>query len=137
MPDSIPSRLESATEVKAPAMKRIGLTLSGGGFRATLFHLGLVRFLYEMGLLRQVTHICSVSGGSILAAHLVLNWEQYVGTPHQFKTAASKIRALARRDIRGRIVRRWLLAWMNPLLWPFFTYFKRTSLLESEYNGLY
>lgn len=122
------------SEVHPP---RFVLCLSGGGLRATFFHLGMIGALRATGALSKVTHICSVSGGSILAAHLVLNWEQYVGTPHQFKTAASKIRALARRDIRGRIVRRWLLAWMNPLLWPFFTYFQRTSLLESEYNGLY
>ena len=50
----------------------IALTLSGGGFRATLFHLGVVRFLYEAKLLDKVTDICSVSGGSILAAHLAL-----------------------------------------------------------------
>lgn len=48
----------------------IGLALSGGGFRATLFHLGVIRFLYERGLLPKVRIICSVSGGSILAAHL-------------------------------------------------------------------
>ena len=56
-------------------MKKIGLALSGGGFRATLYHLGLVRFLRDAGLLRQVTHITSVSGGSIIAAHLALNWD--------------------------------------------------------------
>jgi len=55
-------------------MKKIGLALSGGGFRATLYHLGLVRFLRDAGVLRQVTHITSVSGGSIMAAHLALNW---------------------------------------------------------------
>ena len=36
-------------------MNRIGLALSGGGFRATLYHLGLVRFLRDAGLLSQVT----------------------------------------------------------------------------------
>ena len=30
---------------------RLGLALSGGGFRATLFHLGVVRFLRDAGLL--------------------------------------------------------------------------------------
>jgi predicted acylesterase/phospholipase RssA len=57
-------------------MKKIGLALSGGGFRATLYHLGLIRFLRDAGLLHQVTHITSVSGGSIIAAHLALNWEK-------------------------------------------------------------
>ena len=42
-------------------MLKIGLALSGGGFRASLFHLGLVRFLRDAGMLSQVTHITSVS----------------------------------------------------------------------------
>jgi predicted acylesterase/phospholipase RssA len=54
-------------------VKKIGLALSGGGFRASLYHLGLVRFLRDAGLLSQVSHITAVSGGSIIAAHLVLN----------------------------------------------------------------
>ena len=43
-------------------MKKIGLALSGGGFRASLYHLGLVRFLRDAGILSQVTHITSVCG---------------------------------------------------------------------------
>jgi hypothetical protein len=53
-------------------MKKIGLALSGGGFRASLYHLGLVRFLRDAGILPQVTHITSVSGGSD-AGHLIGN----------------------------------------------------------------
>jgi hypothetical protein len=49
-------------------MPRLGLAPSGGGLRATPFHLGVVRFLRDAGLLRNVTHIVSVSGGSILRA---------------------------------------------------------------------
>jgi len=64
-------------------MNRIGLALSGGGFRATLYHLGLVRFLRDAGLLSQVTHITSVSGGSVFAAHLVLNRDLYNGSPNE------------------------------------------------------
>lgn len=48
----------------------IGLALSGGGFRATLFHLGAVRRLYELGILAKLTTISSVSGGSILNGFL-------------------------------------------------------------------
>ncbi|TMK27526.1 MAG: patatin-like phospholipase family protein, partial [Alphaproteobacteria bacterium] len=74
-------------------MNRIGLALSGGGFRATLYHLGLVRFLRDAGLLSQVTHITSVSGGSVFAAHLVLNWDLYNGSSNDFEAAASKLLA--------------------------------------------
>src|SRR5262249_61902601 len=61
-------------------MSRLGLALSGGGLRATLFHLGVVRFLRDAGLLRDVTHVVSVSGGSILGGHLALNREHYNGS---------------------------------------------------------
>jgi hypothetical protein len=43
------------------------LALSGGGFRATLFHLGVIRYLFEQRKLQNVDTICSVSGGSVLA----------------------------------------------------------------------
>ena len=67
-------------------MHRIGLALSGGGFRATLFHLGMVRFLREANILPAVTHITCVSGGSILGAHLALNWHRYTGSLEEFGT---------------------------------------------------
>lgn len=83
-----------------------GLALSGGGFRATLFHLGVIRYLYEKGQLKNITHISSVSGGSILAAHLVLNWERYTGDELEFEDAASELIKFIKMDVRGRIVRR-------------------------------
>src|SRR5260221_2023563 len=51
---------------------RLGLALSGGGFRASFFHLGVLRRLGELDLLRHVTTLSTVSGGSILAAHYYL-----------------------------------------------------------------
>jgi len=54
----------------------IGLCLSGGGFRAMLFHAGSLWRLNEVGLLNKVTRISSVSGGSITAAWLGRLWEQ-------------------------------------------------------------
>ncbi len=44
----------------------VGLSLSGGGFRATLFHLGAIRRLNEFEILPKLTTVSSVSGGSIL-----------------------------------------------------------------------
>jgi NTE family protein len=54
--------------------KTIGLALSGGGFRATLFGLGSVWRLNEAGLLGKLDRITSVSGGSILAGVLAHRW---------------------------------------------------------------
>lgn len=54
--------------------KRIGLALSGGGFRAAAFHLGVFRKLQQLNLLDKVDVLSCVSGGSIAGAHLALNW---------------------------------------------------------------
>ncbi len=45
----------------------MGLCLSGGGYRAALFHLGALRRLDELGVLGQVRTISAVSGGAIIA----------------------------------------------------------------------
>src|SRR6516225_8039076 len=87
-------------------MPKLGLALSGGGFRATLFHLGVVRFLRDAGALRDVTDIAGVSGGSILAAHLVLNWDRYNGDEQRFAEAAAQIVKFVQFDVRNHIARR-------------------------------
>lgn len=56
--------------------KTIGLALSGGGFRATLFGLGSLWRLNEAGLLGRLDRISSVSGGSILAGLLAHRWRR-------------------------------------------------------------
>src|SRR6476646_7315557 len=93
-------------------MNKIGLALSGGGFRASLYHLGLVRFLRDAGILSQVTHITSVSGGSIIAAHLVLNWERYNGSANDFDAVASELLDFVRLDVRKCITRRFPLSYL-------------------------
>ncbi len=55
--------------------RKTGLALSGGGFRATLFHIGALWRLNELGWLHRLDEISSVSGGSITAAWLGLNWK--------------------------------------------------------------
>jgi NTE family protein len=54
----------------------IGVALSGGGFRATLFNLGALWRLNDGGLLSKVKRITSVSGGSITNAVLGLHWRR-------------------------------------------------------------
>ncbi len=93
-------------------MNRIGLALSGGGFRATVYHLGVLRFLRDANVLHRVSHITSVSGGSITAAHLVTNWDRYTGSEEQFDEAAGELLDFIKSDLRNRIVRRFPLAWV-------------------------
>jgi predicted acylesterase/phospholipase RssA len=119
-------------------MKKLGLALSGGGFRASLYHLGLIRFLRDAGLLSQVSHITAVSGGSILAAHLVLNWGRYNGSTNEFDAAASAFLSIVRLDVRNRITRRFPLnvplRWGLRLLGRSHRKLTRTGLLEYHYE---
>jgi NTE family protein len=98
-----------------------GLALSGGGYRASLFHLGVTRRLHELGILQKITRLSSVSGGSILAgflAHRMLergaislafqDWEQEVSAP---------FRQMVRKDIRTGLFMRhvaWNWIWPAP-----------------------
>lgn len=51
---------------------KLGLALSGGGFRASLFHIGVLARLAELDLLRHVEVLSCVSGGSIVGAYYYL-----------------------------------------------------------------
>ena len=56
--------------------KRIGLALSGGGYRAAAYHIGTLRALHKLGILDKLDVISSVSGGSITSAYYVQNKEK-------------------------------------------------------------
>jgi NTE family protein len=108
--------------VPLPRAKRkgIGLCLSGGGFRATLFHLGALRRLNELGVLSRSDFrtVASVSGGSIMSArladaltHLVLT--PGLAIPHDVweRDVQAPLRAFTGKDVRtGPFLRR-LLPW--------------------------
>jgi NTE family protein len=57
-----------------PLEEGIALCLSGGGYRAMLYHVGALWRLNEVGLLSQLNRVSSVSGGSITAGVLALHW---------------------------------------------------------------
>ena len=53
--------------------RRLGLALSGGGFRASFFHIGILARMAELDLLRDVESISTVSGGSIIGVYYYLH----------------------------------------------------------------
>lgn len=53
----------------------IALCLSGGGYRAMIFHLGALWRMNQLGFLKKLSRISSVSGGSITAGVLALAWK--------------------------------------------------------------
>ena len=57
--------------------KKIGLALSGGGYRAATYHIGTLRALHRLGILDHVDILSSVSGGSITAAYYALHRADY------------------------------------------------------------
>lgn len=64
-----------------PPEAGMALCLSGGGYRAMVFHLGSLWRLNELGFLSRLKRISSVSGGSITAGLLGLKWKrlEFVG----------------------------------------------------------
>ena len=71
-----PVQLIPGDEAKGGAKPGIGLCLSGGGYRAMMFHVGVLWRLYESGVLKTVDRISSVSGGSITSGMLGLKWRE-------------------------------------------------------------
>ena len=81
----------------------IALCLSGGGYRAMLFHVGALWRLNELGFLTQLKRISSVSGGSITAGLLGLQWSALAFGPNgvaaNFASVTASVRKLAGRTI--------------------------------------
>ena len=117
----------------------IALCLSGGGFRSALFHLGALRRLHELRLLRDVSLVSSVSGGSILSGFFAdvlvragapdsreafadwlddVDWEKIVAAP---------FRAITSRDFRTLPV-------LKHVLWNWLVPGPRVADLERRYR---
>ena len=95
--------LELANPTTQPSEEKledgIGLCLSGGGYRAMLFHVGSLWRLHEAGLLGQAARISSVSGGSITSAALAMAWTDLQADGSQRKGVHD---ALRRQGARAR-----------------------------------
>lgn len=70
--------------------KKIGLALSGGGYRAAAYHIGTLRALNRLGILDKVDVISSVSGGSITAAYYALHKDNFEEFEKSFKEKLKK-----------------------------------------------
>jgi predicted acylesterase/phospholipase RssA len=79
-----PHAIEALVEnvLRSTRRGRVGLALSGGGFRASFFHLGVLAHLAEVDLLRSVEVISCVSGGSIVGACYYLKLKQLLEQKH-------------------------------------------------------
>jgi NTE family protein len=97
MPEPRPQFPDEGRDAKQ--REGIALCLSGGGYRAMVFHLGVLHRLNEAGLLPKLARISSVSGGSITAGALGLSWKQLSfdadGRATNFNLVAHKIQDMA------------------------------------------
>ncbi|WP_369830879.1 patatin-like phospholipase family protein, partial [Mycobacterium sp. 1245852.3] len=80
------------------AAPRIGLALSGGGFRATAFGLGCLRALADRDLLRHVRVVSGISGGSLLAA-------MWAYGPEDFAEFEASVISLLHSGLQAELVR--------------------------------
>lgn len=119
MDDSTRQMLETAAAAVSPTetigtdlelsvpREGVALCLSGGGYRAMLFHLGTVWRLAEAGWLPKLDRVSSVSGGSITAAALAVAWTNLrVNDPGLMGRFESLV-VRPVRDLAGRTVDVW------------------------------
>jgi NTE family protein len=99
------------------------LCLSGGGYRAALFHLGAARRLNELGALTRIDTFTSVSGGSMFLAQLASDaarhpdaWALRGPLPDFDERIAQPLHDFTQRNIRTRTVLRRLQPrhWRDP-----------------------
>jgi len=104
--------------VRSAFRGKFGLALSGGGFRASLFHIGVLASLAERDVLRHVEALSCVSGGSIIGAHYYLELRHLLqSTPDDKITAQDYVTIVRRieqaflkgvqRNIRMRVLAEW------------------------------
>jgi predicted acylesterase/phospholipase RssA len=93
---------------------KVGLALSGGGYRASLFHIGVLARLAECNVLRRIEILSCVSGGSILGAYYYLKLRDLLErTPDNDVRDADYVRlvhevaveffAAVQQNLRGRL----------------------------------
>jgi len=80
---------------------KLGLALSGGGFRASLFHLGVLARLAERDLLSSVEVISTVSGGSIIGALYYLHLKKLLESIPDKKISSNAYVGLVREIERS------------------------------------
>lgn len=139
---AMPESTANATSAASSGDRGWCLCMSGGGFRATLFHLGALRRLNELGVLCKLSTITSVSGGSILNGLLASRWSQLQhgadGTFSNFEeVVAQPMRLFCSKDLRTALL---LGTRLNPVNWPAVIrdrFSVSANFLAKQYEPLY
>jgi predicted acylesterase/phospholipase RssA len=127
---------DAATSVGALAFGKVGLALSGGGFRASLFHIGVLARMAELDVLRHIEVLSCVSGGSIIGACYYLEVRHLLNTKHDAEVTREDYIDIVRRvadnftaGIRKNLRTRLFVAWLANLRTLFQPAYTRTTLL--------
>jgi NTE family protein len=101
----------AATPQSPPDRTSIGLCFSGGGFRASFYALGALRYLAEASLLDRVSAISAVSGGSIATAAAADRWIEFLEAGATGDAFVEKIDKPFRKAVTSKnLRRRWTVA---------------------------
>lgn len=93
--------------------KDILCALSGGGFRATFFHAGVLRGLIRLGLKNNIKVVSSVSGGSITNALFGLKFDE-INTVEDFdQLVLTPLIELSNHDPRNALLKQRLISGIN------------------------
>ncbi len=103
----------------------IALALSGGGIRAMVFHLGVLRFLAENNALERVSHISTVSGGSLVLGLLLQDTQMQWPTSSQY--LGTSLPSIRKRLCTQSLIGGMLRQLKSPRNWGFL--FSRANLL--------
>ena len=121
---------DEAAAVDTAFRGKTGLALSGGGFRAALYHLGVLASLAERDILRHVEVISCVSGGTVVGALYYLKLREAMQQAAQNQQPTNYIELVrelqkeflagVQKDLRNRI-------FINP-------YLTLKMIFSSRYN---
>ena len=85
--------------------------MSGGGFRASLYALGAMRYLAESGVLTETEALCGVSGGAVAAAAFMAAPDADKFVPAVFDPF---VRTVTTKNLRNDALERWVRQRLKP-----------------------
>ena len=130
-------------KVRSAFLGKFGLALSGGGFRASLYHVGVLAKLAELDVLRHVEVLSCVSGGSIVGAYYYLELRKLLEGKEDddisrqdyvdlVKRVEQGFLAGVQRNIRGRVFAEFTTN-LKMIFWPGYSRTRRVGeLYERE-----
>ena len=111
----------------------IGIAISGGGSRASIFSAAVLFELQRYGLLQQADVISSVSGGSFTAAYYVLSGDDPLTSPPTIEGSARPRWApqVVFPKLQKNLIAKWVRnsLWILHILRYWFTYYDRTDVM--------